>query len=140
MGELSAERVVEAHNKIKGERDAYLKIVNEVVEGYDAKLEKLENHLLTILNQQGQDSFRAAGKTVYRHEEVIPMAADWNAIYKWIETEQAWGMLERRIKKTFITDYMETNKNALPPGVSVMRKFVAKIRATPKKKETLKDD
>jgi hypothetical protein len=136
----NAERVVMAYNKIKAQRDAFTKLADEEIEKYDAKLDRLSNHLLGVLNRQGPQSFKAAGKTVYRHEEIIPNASDWNSIYRWIGTNQAWDMLERRIKKTFIVAYMEAHKGGLPPGVSVMRKFVAKIRANPKKKEQMTDD
>lgn len=139
-GGPNAERVVMAYNKIKAQRDAFVRLTEEQVDKYDARLEKLSSHLLGVLNRQGQQSFRAAGKTVYRHEDITPSASDWGAIYRWIETNQAWDMLERRIKKTFITAYMEAHKGGIPPGVSVMRKFVAKIKAIPKKKEQMTDD
>lgn len=139
-GGPNAERVVMAYNRIKAQRDAFVKEADLIIAVYDGKLDRLSNHLLGVLNRQGQQSFRAAGKTVYKSEEITPSGSDWNAIYCWIADKGAWDMLERRIKKTFITGYMEANKGAIPPGVSVMRKYVAKIRALPKKKEQMVDD
>jgi hypothetical protein len=128
---VTAERIVAAHQKIKAQRAAASKRAEEIDSMYVEKLERLEQKLRLILVQQGQKSFQTGGCTVYRHTEIIPQASDWETIYRWIGTNQAWDMLERRLKKTFITDYMEANKEELPPGVSVTKRFVAKVRRNP---------
>lgn len=128
---ITAERIVAAHQKIKAQRAAASRRAEEIDSMYAEKMERLEQKLLIMLREQGQKSFQTGGCTVYRHTDVIPQAADWETIYRWIETNQAWDMLERRIKKTFITDYMEANKEELPPGVSVVKRFVAKVRRNP---------
>lgn len=137
---LTAERLVAAHQKIKATQAAFHREIKSTDDEYERKLDIIENHLLGILNKQGQDSFTAAGCTVYRHTNIIPNASDWPTIYAWIEANEAWDMLERRIKKTFVTQYMEVNKGKVPPGVSVMRKFEAKVRRAPTKKEKVLTD
>lgn len=133
---LTVDRIVAAHQKIKRQQRAFAREVKEIDDAYDAKINKLESHLLGVLNRNKQDSFKAAGCSVYRHKDITPTAADWPTIYKWIVKSGDWEMLEKRLKKTFVATYMEEHKGAIPPGVSVMEKYVAKVRVNPGKRKT----
>lgn len=132
---VTNDRIVEAHQKIRAEKLAFAKLAEEITEGYDVKLKKLETLLLSRLNEQKTKSFQTAGCTVYKQVDIQPIASDWDTIYRWIEENQAWGMLERRLTKTFVVDYMTANKGLKPPGVSTISKVVAKVRRNPAKKE-----
>lgn len=90
--------------------------------------EKLETAMLAQMNATGLKSARTEFGTVYRQEEVKPSASDWDSLYRWIKDNDAFDALERRIKKTFVTEYMETHDGSLPPGVSVHREFVVRVR------------
>lgn len=92
------------------------------------KQEKLENAMLAQMNATGAKSVRTDFGTVYRQEEIKPSASDWDSLYRWIRNNDAFDALERRIKKTFVTEYMDTHEGALPPGVSVHREFVVRVR------------
>jgi hypothetical protein len=102
----------------------------------EAQQEELENFLLGYTNQTGVDSFRTAYGTVYKTPDIVPSASDWDAFYKWIAENDAFDALERRIKKTFISTYMETNKGELPPGVSVFRQMKISVRRSNTSVET----
>ena len=92
------------------------------------KQELIENQLLQFLNETKQESSRTEFGTVYRQEDLVPSAADWSVIYEWIKENDAWELLEKRLKKTFIKTYSETNKGDLPPGVNVFRKYLVRVR------------
>lgn len=136
----SIDRVVAAYFKIKTQRDAFRRHADEIDKEFERRLDALENHCLGYLNRTKQDSLQASGGTVYRHKDITPNASDWSSIYRWIEKEGAWDMLERRIKKTFISEYMDTHKGDIPPGVSVRTTYQAKIRRLPRKKGELPHD
>lgn len=93
-----------------------------------SQMKVLENAMLNHLNTTKLESARTAAGTVYRTEEVIPSGSDWDAFYAWIAKNNEFEALERRIKRTFIKDYMEQHEGRLPPGVSVHREFVARVR------------
>jgi hypothetical protein len=126
--EIDLGQVTKAHINV---RDARTKL-RQQYEASDAGLKevqvKLEAVMLDHLNKHGMDSVRTAGGTFYRQEEVTPSAGDWNALYQWIKDNDAWDALERRIKKTFIKEYMEGHQGGLPPGVSVFREHVVRVR------------
>lgn len=91
-------------------------------------LAKLEAVLLNHLNTSGSESVRTDEGTFYKQEEIIPTGSDWDALYTWIKDKDAFDALERRIKKTFIKEFMETHEGSLPPGVSVHREYVVRVR------------
>ena len=45
-----------------------------------------------------------------------------------MKQNDAFDALERRIKKTFVSEYMENNGGAIPPGVSVYRQYAVRVR------------
>lgn len=135
----SVDRVVAAFFKVKAQRAAFTREANEIDAMYAEKLDILSIELMKHLNNQKVDSFQVGGATVYRHTEIKPAAADWTAIYKWIVKNEGWDMLEKRLKSTFIAQYMEANKGAVPPGVNVTKRFVARIRKLSRKKGKLPD-
>lgn len=121
-------QVTRAHINI---RDARTKLRKQY-DDEDAKLkeaqEQLEAVMLDHLNNHNMDSVRTEAGTFYRQEDITPSAGDWNIFYEWIKDNDAWDALERRIKKTFIREYQETHKGGLPPGISVFREFVVRVR------------
>lgn len=90
--------------------------------------EQIKAHLLKFLNETNQKSSNTADGLVYWEEVVTPTAADWGAFYEWIKEHDAFDFLHKRITATEITAYMEQNEGAIPPGVSVFRQRVVRVR------------
>ena len=121
-------KIVRAYVNIRNRR-AELK---REFEGEDTVLkeaqEALSNTLLQQMQATGVESLRTKHGTVYQTTKVIPTAADWDMIYKWIAENDGFDMLEKRLKSTFVSAYMEQNDGEAPPGVSVIRRLEANIR------------
>jgi adenosine deaminase len=111
----------EARHKLKREFE-------EQDQKLKAKMERLEAEMLKFLQENNTDSVKTQSGTFYRQEEVTPTGSDWDAFYQWVAKNDAFDALERRIKKTFIKEYMEMHDGAIPPGVSVYREYVARVR------------
>lgn len=125
---MDANKLVKVHIKI---RDA-LKVLSDNYKTEESKLKeqqgRIEGALLGFLQESKLDSVRTDSGTFYRQEEIIPRGDDWEAFYAWVKEHDAFDALERRIKKTFVKDYMEGHEGAIPPGVSVFREYVVRIR------------
>lgn len=93
-----------------------------------AKMTIIEVEMLRILNAQDANSINTEHGTVIRQQEIKPSCSDWGAFYDWIKEHDAFDALERRVKSSFIKEYMADNDEALPPGVAVMREFVVRVR------------
>lgn len=92
------------------------------------KLDRIEAEMLKFLNETHQESARTASGIFYKQEEITPTGSDWDALYRWIAKNDAFDALDRRIKKTFIKTYMEEHNGAIPPGISVFREYVVRVR------------
>jgi len=117
-----------AYVKIRDARGALKKQYEEEDIKLKAKLERLEAEMLRFLQENNTDSVKTVHGTFYRQEEITPTGADWDALYKWIAQNDAFDALERRIKKGFVKEYMETHEGGVPPGVSVYREYVVRVR------------
>lgn len=126
---LNLNRVVQAFNAIRDARTAK----RHAWEAEDLALEedqdKLKRLMLHLLNTTGAKSIATDHGTVFRTEKIKPSAADWSALYEWIVAQpDRFEALEKRIKATFIKQYMDENGGSLPPGVNVHREFEVSVR------------
>jgi hypothetical protein len=125
---LDLAKVTRAHINIRDSRHELRKQFEEKDAELKAAQVRLEAVMLDHLQKHGMDAVRTEVGTFYRQEEITPSAADWNALYDWIKEHDAWDCLERRIKRTFVKEYQEAHDGGLPPGVSVFREFVVRVR------------
>jgi hypothetical protein len=121
-------KITKAYINIRDARNELRKQYDDSDKDLKIAQQKLEAAMLDHLNKHGMESVRTEAGTFYRQEEITPSASDWNALYNWIKEHDAWEALERRIKKTFIREYAEAHSGGLPPGVSVFREFVVRVR------------
>lgn len=122
-------KAVKAYVKMRDTRAANKKAFEEQDEKIKTDMAKIEFVLLKHLQEVGADSIATPHGTFYKQLEILPTGQDWDAFYKWIIKEDVVGeALERRIKKTFIAQYMEANEGKVPPGVNVLREYVVRIR------------
>ena len=131
------DQIVQAYNAVRDART----VKRHAWEEADAVLEEDQNKLkawmLKILNETGAKSIATDHGTAYRVEKVRPSAADWSAFYAWvIEDPERFEALEKRLKATFIRQYMDEHDGRLPPGVNVHREFEVNVRRS----KTSKDD
>lgn len=125
---LDMNAVAAAFIKIREARADLSKDFTAKDDALKASQVRLEAVMLEHLNRSGVESVRTAAGTFFKQEEVKPSCADWSALNEWVKTHDAFDAYERRLKKTFIVQYMEDNDGAMPPGVSVHREFVVRVR------------
>jgi hypothetical protein len=125
---LDLARITKAHINIRDARHALKKQYDEADADLKVSQQRLEAVMLDHLNKHGMESVRTESGTFYAQEEITPSASDWNALYEWIKEHDAWEALERRIKKTFVKEYQEAHSGGLPPGVSVFRERIVRVR------------
>jgi hypothetical protein len=127
--EINLDRVVQAYNAIRDART----VRRHAWEAADTELEKEQDTLkvmmLALLNQIGGKSIATEHGTIYRAEKVRPSAADWNVVYSWVVADpERFEVLEKRLKATFVKQYMDENEGVPPPGVNVHREYEVAVR------------
>lgn len=87
-----------------------------------------EKALLEFFEQTGQTSTSVKGVgTAYRAKHVSVKVADWNAALEYIKAHDLWHMLEQRVNKTAVSQFLDVN-GELPPGVSSSASYSVNIR------------
>lgn len=125
---MNMNKLVRAHIAIRDRRKELTDSFNMTDRELKQKQERLEAEMLRFMQESGTESIRTDSGTVYQQETVKPAASDWNAFYDWVKQNDAFDALERRIKATFVKEFMEENDGETPPGVSVHREYVARVR------------
>lgn len=125
---IDLEKITRAYVRMRDARDQLRKEYQDDDNALQEKMGKLEAAMLAFLNESKTDSFKTKNGTVYKQMDVIPTGSDWNAFYHWVARNDAFDALERRIKKTFVKEYMDTHDGTPPPGVSVLREYKVRVR------------
>lgn len=128
MAPANLGRVVQAFDAIRNARLEKQRKWEAEEEALKADEGKLKQVMLHLLNVNGAQSIRTDHGTVYRTEKIKAGAADWAAIWTWMQANDAMDLLERRLKTTFIKEYMEAHDGAIPPGINVHREYEVTVR------------
>ena len=125
---IDLNKVMKVYLRLRDDREELRRNYTEQDNKLKEKQELLETNMLAFLNESKQESSRTVSGTVYKQEDIIPTGSDWERFYDWVKENDAFDALERRIKKGFVAEYMREHEGAPPPGVSVLRKFVVRVR------------
>jgi hypothetical protein len=113
---------------IRDQIDAMKTTHKEQLAPLNQKMEKLEAYLQLQLTTLGTTSFTAKGTgTAYLQNVVGVTVEDWDATLAFIKEQGLWEMLERRVSKTVVQEYMESTKE-VPPGVNVRQETEVRVR------------
>ncbi|MFI5397621.1 MAG: hypothetical protein ACHQ9S_18950 [Candidatus Binatia bacterium] len=122
------DEVIGAVIKVRDQIDAIKKEQKEALSPLSLKLEKLEAYLQLQLTTLGVTNFAAKGVgTAYLQNVTGVTVEDWDATLAWIKETELWEMLEKRVSKSVVQDYMESQNN-IPPGVKVRTEVEVRIR------------
>lgn len=123
------DKVVQAYNAIRDARTVKRKAWEKADLALEEDQHKLKVLMLEILNSTGARSIATPSGTAYRSEKVKASASDWSALYGWImEDPDRFEVLEKRVKPTFVKQFMDENEGAIPPGVNVHREYEVSVR------------
>lgn len=126
---VSLAKVAQAYTAIRDARTAKRHAWEKEDEALEADQDKLKALMLQVMNESGAQSVRTDYGTIYRTQKLKPSAADWNAFYDWVmQDRDRFEAIEKRIKATFIQQYMDDNNGELPPGVNAHREYEVAVR------------
>jgi hypothetical protein len=126
--QVKLDKVAATYVKIRDKRSELKKEYEDADLKLKAQLETLESFCLETLQALGVESARTKYGTVYKSLALKPSCEDWTAFYAWIAENDAFDALEKRVKKSFIVDYMADNADELPTGITVLREWEVTIR------------
>ena len=116
--ELGDNSLLKLYIKLRDQRAQRKAAYEEDDAGDRAKQDKIEVEFLRRFNERGIDNVAARGiGTAYRSTRASASVGDWDNLFKFIQEEGAWEMLERRVNKTAVQQFRDEHDD-LPPGVN----------------------
>lgn len=111
-------------------RDLKSKLDNEHKEKMGplvAAMERAEAAILQMFDNLGMDSAGCEAGTAYKSTRTSATVADMDAFLAWVKEHEAWHMLERRVAKTTVDEYVTANGD-LPPGINYSSTVTVNVR------------
>jgi len=112
---------------------AYLKLRDAVrdreeeIKSYKKKMEVIDAELLRLCEGQEVNGFKTDHGTVSRLVNTRYWTNDWSSMYEFIEENQAYHLLEKRIHTGNMKEFLEENPDKLPIGLQADSKYVIRI-------------
>ena len=127
---MTPEKAIAAYIKIRDQRDETQKRhKEELAPTWDA-LKKIEGWLHRELQRDGLSQYKGKGiGTAFIHTSSTAKVVDWNgALLPWIKANDAFELLEARVSKTVVRDYITNSGGKVPPGIDWQEIEIVQVR------------
>lgn len=114
---MKADLIVQRYVLLRDKKSQLKKAYEASVEDINAALERLEGAIKKQLDEMGAESIRTEHGTAFKKTSTSATVADWDSLLPFIQENQRWDMLEKRVAKTAVDQYVEEFED-LPPGVN----------------------
>lgn len=129
---MDATKLVSAYIKMRDAKDAltreYEAKINEVKE----QMELVEQALLDICKDTGQDGGRTSFGTFTRTVKTRYWTNDWGSMYRFIKDHDAIQLLEQRVHQGNMKSFLSENPGLLPEGLNTDSKYSITVRRASK--------
>lgn len=122
------QQVVQRMIDIRDKRAALKKQFEEADQELKAQFARGDAWLLAKLEDTGANSLKCTAGTVFIKEDMRASAGDWDALAQHVLDTGEVELLERRVSKTAVKEYMERTGGELPPGVMIRTERTVNIR------------
>lgn len=117
MTQPNFEDVVAAFMKLRADKDRIELKAKAEVALLKESMNKIEVWLLSEMEKQGLTSVKTKAGTAFKTMSDFASVADFDALLEFVRDNDAWHLLERRVKKEAVKSYIE-NGEPVPPGVN----------------------
>ena len=126
--EFSLEQIAAAIVAIRDEITKINKEADKKVKGLEREKEALEKYCDQKLESAGAETVKTASGTIMRQEKIRFTTEDWEKMYQFIEDNDAFELLEKRIHQTNMRRFLEDNPDKEPKGLNAFRETKIVVR------------
>lgn len=131
---MNVDDVIAAYLKLRDKKEQLESAVKEQTRELSEKMTKLESWIKEQADAQGVTSFKTKHGTAFLTTTDFANVADWDAMLRFVQDNNAYDMLERRVSKKAVRGYIEEHK-LVPAGVTYGTKLEVNIRRPVKRVE-----
>lgn len=129
---MDATKLVSIYIKMRDAKDAltreYEAKINEVKE----QMEVIEQALLDICKETGQDGGRTAYGSFTRTVKTRFWTNDWDSMYRFIKEQDVIQLLEQRVHQGNMKQFLSENPGVMPAGLNTDSKYSITVRRATK--------
>ena len=128
MDNITTDKLAEIYIKIRDKR-AELKEKYEA-EDVDLKTQQdmLAEKMLDVCREINADSIKTPAGTIIRKVDTRYWTTDWDSMYQFIQENDAYPLLEKRLHQTNLKQFLDENPNLLPAGLQADSKYTVVVR------------
>lgn len=126
--QVPADKLVKLYIKIRDAKALMQKEYDDKIAALDAELDIVEQALLDICKETGQDGGKTAYGSFTRRATTRYWTNDWDAMYQFVKEHDAVHLLERRIHQGNFKEFLEANPGVLPTGINADSKYTITVR------------
>lgn len=125
---MDANKLVRVYIKIRDAKEALTKKYEDETANLDQQLDLVEQELLNICKNTGQDGGKTAHGSFTRTVKTRYWTSDWDRMYQFIKEHDAPELLERRIHQGNFKQFLQENPDKLPEGMNVDSRYSVTVR------------
>lgn len=127
MGHPTVDEVVKGYIKLRDKKNSMKKEHTDELRPINDKMELLENWLLRDLLTRKVESQKTAEGTAFISTVAAATVKDRDALFEFVKKHEMWDLLENRVSKSVVRDYLEETGEVIP-GVNYQETQVVRIR------------
>jgi hypothetical protein len=128
IASMPVEKRVKLFVKTRAAKSAAQKAFDAQEEQFKKIMDACQFSMLKDADSQGITGFTTPFGTTYAAETKRYSIADDHAFYEFVKNAKDLDFFERRVSSTHVDAYMEANGGMMPPGLSVFRERVMRVR------------
>lgn len=122
------ERMVRVYVKIRDRRAELKREFEDQDASLQSQQDTIKRALMESMQRLNMDQIGTKAGTVYKDMTIKASCDDWDLLYSHMAETGDFGLLEKRISRNRVKEYMDANEGRLPPGVSVFKEVDIKVR------------
>jgi hypothetical protein len=124
---ITVDAVIKQYMRLRDKKAAVEATVKLEVDKIKADMTKIEAWLKAKADADGVTSFKTEHGTAFLTTTDFANVENWDEVLRFIREHDAYDMLERRVSKTAVRGYIDSNKE-VPPGITYGTKLDINIR------------
>ena len=124
---ITVDAVIKQYMRLRDKKAAVEANVKLEVDKIKADMTKIEAWLKAKADADGVTSFKTEHGTAFLTTTDFANVENWDEVLRFIREQDAYDMLERRVSKTAVRGYIDSNKE-VPPGITYGTKLDINIR------------
>ena len=121
------DKLIKAYLLLRNKKEAIEAKVKEEVSGIKEQMAQLENFMQLKADELGVTQFKTENGTAFLSTVDQALVSDWDKVLEFVAKNEAYELLEKRVSKNAVRDYMKQYKE-VPPGVSYRTLIKVSVR------------